>query len=145
MLQNQIKNYFKQGKYTGLISLFSVNNLVERYEGIKSKPGNMSSRAKELTLDGISLKYLQKIRQILIKGQYNFSVKRQVLIPKKDRNNFRFLILPPARDKIILSHIAKVLQLIFESEIRDYSHGFRSDKRCHTALKQVSYTFNGIT
>lgn len=51
-----------------------------------------------------------------------------------------FPIAPP-RDQIVLEVLRMILELIFEPTFSPSSHGFRTGKSCHTALKQIYTTF----
>ena len=41
------------------------------------------------------------------------------------------------RDRYILKVIVNILKEYYESIFKDSSHGFRPDRTCHTALKEV--------
>lgn len=45
------------------------------------------------------------------------------------------LLIAPLRDKLVQEIMRMILEAIFEPRFQDESHGFRSNKSCHTALK----------
>jgi retron-type reverse transcriptase len=48
------------------------------------------------------------------------------------------------RDKIVLEAMKMVLEPIFEPTFSDFSHGFRYNRSCHTALKLIYRMFAGV-
>jgi retron-type reverse transcriptase len=67
-----------------------MRNLMLAYEAIKSKPRNMTPSADTLTLDGISLKWLDRVKSDLLAGKFKFSPARRVQIcSNSDVTSFR--------------------------------------------------------
>lgn len=48
------------------------------------------------------------------------------------------------RDKIVQGAMLLILEAIFEPSFLTHSHGFRPNKGCHTALKEVKNTFTAV-
>ncbi len=110
------------------------------YERIKSKPGNMTPGTDAETLDGFSLASIREIIQEMKTEQFRFRPVRQQFIPKPN-GKMRKLGIPCVRDKVVQEVIHMILEAIYDSPsapyFRETSHGFRPNRSCHTALKEV--------
>jgi group II intron reverse transcriptase/maturase len=105
---------------------------------IKGKPGNMSHGSTKETLDGINMDYFTNLSENLIKGKFNFTPTRRIMIPKgTGKAGERPLSIANPREKIVQKAIALVLEMIFEPLFLDNSHGFRPNRGVHSALKQL--------
>lgn len=93
--------------------LYDANFLVSCYLMIKGKAGKMSpGQTTPETLDGLDLKWFEKIVEELKSGKFQFQPTRQVQIPKPNKpGQFRVLSVGSPRDNII----QKALQVILEA------------------------------
>jgi retron-type reverse transcriptase len=107
------------------------------YEKLKSKPGNMTQGITPTTLDGISEEIFKEIIKSLKDGSFQFKPGRRVYIPKPGP-----LTIAPPRDKLVQECIRMILEVIYEPSFKECSHGFRPNKSCHTALRDVKQKFN---
>lgn len=140
-----LPGFRKDGKYISLIRYVAdIDNLKSAYFSIKSRPSNMTPGASKETFDGIDEKYFFNVSNQLLNGTFKFSINRKVRIPKKKKGK-RSLVIPSPRDKIVLRVVADVLEAIYNPEFSPNSHGFRINRGCHSALKQVSQQFGGVT
>ena len=53
----------------------------------------------------------------------------------------RPLGIPSFRDKLVQDAIRQILEAIYEPVFSAHSHGFRPNRSCHTALKEISRSF----
>jgi group II intron reverse transcriptase/maturase len=92
------------------------------------------------TLDGFSLHMITEIIQEMRTEQFQFQPVRTVNIPKAN-GKMRKLGIPSTRDKIVQEVIRLMLECIYESPhgpyFHDTSHGFRPNRSCHTALREI--------
>lgn len=94
------------------------------------------------TADGFSEDKVNQIIEALKNGTYEPKPVRRTYIKKKN-GKMRPLGLPTFTDKLVQDVIRMVLQAIYEPVFSDYSHGFRPNRSCHTALTQIKHEFVG--
>ena len=118
------------------------------YERIKSKAGNMTKGTTGENLDGISISWIDKTIQDFRNWRtLKFSPGIVTKIPKKN-GKMRTLCVAPPREKVIQEAIRLILEAIYDPPegtiFQSCSHGFRANKSCHTALKDIKYKWAGI-
>lgn len=97
----------------------------------------MTAGSDDETLDGFSPKVLKIITEELESERFQFKPTRREYIPKAN-GKMRPLGIASPRDKIVQKAIAILLELIYEQEFLDVSHGFRPKRGCLTAIKQIN-------
>jgi len=128
----------KDGRYGNLIQIIGApSTLKTAYSMIKSNPGISAKGVNNETLDGISLRSIQKISKDVLSGSFKVKPVRRVMIPKPGKNGLRPLGISSPREKIVQKAVEMVLTTIFEEVFLDCSHGFRPGRSCHTALKHL--------
>lgn len=118
--------------------------LIAAYTKIKSSPGNMTPGMDSETLDGINLSWFEKLKKELRTNAFQFKPARRIEIPKSNGKGTRPLGIASPRDKIVQGAMLLILEAIFEPSFLIHSHGFRPNKGCHTALKEVKNTFSSV-
>lgn len=106
------------------------------YNNIKSKPGYMTKGTDGNTLDGMSLKLLEKLVEDIRSWKYECKPTRRVYI-KKANGKMRPLGIPSTRDKILQLGIKMILEENCEKIFSPRSFGFRPNKSVHHALRAV--------
>lgn len=96
----------------------------------------MTKGIDEETLDGINIKWFEKTSDNLIKERYQPKPARRIYIPKAN-GKMRPLGIASPRDRIIQQAMKIVLECKLEPTFMETSHGFRPNKSCHTALKEI--------
>jgi group II intron reverse transcriptase/maturase len=92
----------------------------------------------EDTIDGMNLKRIDRIIHQLKTGTYQWKPVRRTYINKKNSTKKRPIGQPSFNDKLVQEVIRMILEAYYEPQFSDLSHGFRSGRGCHTALKEVS-------
>lgn len=124
--------------------VYKVEMLTLAYHNIKSKPGNMTPASDNETLDGISHEALVELSELIRTEKFNFRPARRVEIPKANGGKRPLSVAPP-RDKIVQEAIRMILNAIYEPLFMKWSHGFRPNRSCHTALEEVRNNFKPVS
>ena len=89
---------------------------------------------------------LARLHKELKEGAYKPQAIRRVWIPKPGRKEKRPLGIPTVRDRVVQTAIRNVVEPIFERDFADCSYGFRPERGCKDALRQVyDHLYNGHT
>lgn len=120
--------------------MYKADLYIVAYERIKSKPGNMTPGTDGKTIDGWSMEDIQQIIREMRSEQFQFKPVRTRYIPKPN-GKMRKLGIPSMRDKVVQEALRIILEAIYDSPYGAYfldtSHGFRPQRSCHTALREV--------
>jgi len=122
--------------------------LVTAYERLKSEPGNMTPGSDDETLDGFSVRLIKELSEQLRTEKYRPKPVRTTYIPKANGKK-RKLGIPSPKDKVVQEVVRMILEAIYDSPhgayFSDTSHGFRRERSCHTALKEIQGKWSGVT
>ena len=133
----------KDGVFTRLYRyLLREDVYYTAYKNLCANQGAATKGTDNDTADGFGKEYIVKIIGELISMEYEPKPVRRTYIPKKN-GKMRPLGIPSFRDKIVQDIIRMYLEAIYEPIFSDRSHGFRPNRSCHTALKQITKGFNG--
>jgi group II intron reverse transcriptase/maturase len=101
----------------------------------------MTKGATEDTIDGMSLKRISDLIETVRYERYRWTPVRRQYIPKSN-GKLRPLGIPCWSDKLLQEVMRSILEAYYEPQLSLNSHGFRPDRGCHTALKDI---FHGWT
>ncbi len=79
---------------------------------------------------------LSRLRRSLLDGTYRAGDIRRVWIPKSGGGK-RGLGIPNVVDRVVQQAVHQVLSPHYEPTFHCWSHGFRADRSCHTAIKDA--------
>jgi group II intron reverse transcriptase/maturase len=111
------------------------------YGKLRSNSGNITPGINPITLDGFSEEWIQETIASLKNESFKFTPGRRVNIAKPQGGTRPLTVVSP-RDKIVMEVMRMVLEAVFEPRFSSHSHGFRSRRSCHNALKQVREQFS---
>lgn len=116
------------------------------YNKLYRNKGAATKGVDKDTADGFSEEKINKIIQSLSDETYMPKPVRREYIPKK-RNSAkkRPLGLPTFTDKLIQEVLRMILEAIYEPTFSEFSHGFRPNRDCHTALNSLKKEFTGVS
>lgn len=121
-------------------NLFNREMFLQAYQNIYSSQGNMTAGTDGKTIDAMSIERIDRLIAALKDESYKPYPSRRVYIPKKNGKK-RPLGIPSVDDKLVLEVVRMILSAIYEGSFEDVSHGFRPNKSCHTALRQIQVRF----
>ncbi|MBW8699153.1 Group II intron-encoded protein LtrA [Streptomyces sp. MBT84] len=124
--------------------LFNPQLYLLAYGRIYANHGAMTPGVTWEAVDGMSQRKIDRIIEAMRHERYRFKPVRRIHIPKKN-GKMRPLGLPTWSDKLVGEVIRLLLEAYYEPTFSDCSHGFRRRRGCHTALREVDYTWTGTS
>jgi len=112
-------------------------NCLQAFKRVKSNKGSPG-------IDGVTVEELSEhlkehwpaIREQLLAGTYKPQPVKRVEIPKPD-GGVRQLGIPTVLDRMVQQAVMQVLQVRWEAEFSDHSHGFRPGRSAHQAVAKA--------
>ena len=124
--------------------LYNVNLYLTAYGRIYRNKGAMTPGITEETADGMSLEKISTIINALRQERYEWHPARRTYIPKKNGKK-RPLGMPVWSDKLLAEVMRLLLDAYFDATFNEHSHGFRTKRGCHTALREIYQEWTGTT
>jgi group II intron reverse transcriptase/maturase len=124
--------------------LYNPNLYLEAYNKIYRNKGAMTPGVTMETPDGMTFLKVQSIINALRAGTFRWKPARRTYILKKNGKK-RPLGMPTWTDKVVQEVLRMLLEAYYEPQFSDHSHGFRPDRGCHTALKEIQKNWTGST
>lgn len=136
--RKDIKYYAQRGiKVENLIHFVNKETLKEQH---RKQQRNKASGVDKITKDKYEAKLEDNLNN-LIERMKKFSYKplpvRRAYIPKAN-GKLRPLGIPAYEDKLVQGVIADILNEIYECKFLDCSYGFRPNRNCHQAIKEIN-------
>jgi len=136
-IARQLKEH---GTVQGIMKYINYDNLKRQHE---KQCRNKATGINNISKDEYEKELRTNLEQ-LIKEMKAFSYKplpvRRAYIPKIGSDKLRPLGIPAYRDKIVQGAFAEVLNEIYERIFLNCSYGFRPNRSCHEAIKQLDKT-----
>ncbi len=131
-------NGVKGGKWFSLIDkVYARATLEAAWRQVKANRGAAGIDRVSIKRFGDNAdKYLQELQDALRKQTYRPDAVKRVYIPKSDGKR-RPLGIPTVKDRIVQAAVKKVIEPIFEQEFLPMSYGFRPQRGCKDALREV--------
>lgn len=122
--------------------LYNQELYLTAYGNLYANKGATTKGTTNQTVDGMSLRRIDKLIELLRNEQFRWTPVRRTYIPKKDGSQ-RPLGIPTWEDKLLQEVIRLLLEAYYEPKFSENSHGFRPERGCHTALEQIKYACRG--
>jgi retron-type reverse transcriptase len=116
--------------------LYNPDLYLTAYGKLYRNKGAMTEGTTEETVEGMSQEKIERTIKALRDGTFQWKPVRRVYIPKKD-GKMRPLGLPDWPSKLVQEVIRLILNAYYEPQFSGHSHGFRPERGCHTALREV--------
>lgn len=114
------------------------------YKHLYANKGASTKGVNDDTADGFSEVKIAGIIESLKNGTYQPSPVRRTYIAKKNNPaKKRPLGIPTFTDKLVQEALRMILEAVYEPLFLDCSHGYRPNRSCHTALKDLKHQFHG--
>lgn len=124
--------------------LFNRELWLIAYGKVYRNAGAMTHGVTDETPDGMSLEKIDAIIAMLRNETYQWLPARRTYIPKKNGKK-RPLGMPVWSDKLLQEVVRLILEAYYEPQFSENSHGFRPERGCHTALREIYKTWLGTT
>jgi group II intron reverse transcriptase/maturase len=122
--------------------LFDPELFLRAYGKIYRNAGATTKGSTAETVDGMSLKKVQSIIDLLRQERYHWTAVRRLKIPKP-KGGTRPLGIPTWSDKLVQEVLRTLLEPYYEQRFSTHSHGFRPNRGCHSALREIRRTWKG--
>jgi retron-type reverse transcriptase len=122
--------------------LYNPTLYLHAYAKLYPNKGAMTRGATLETVDGMSMQKIERLIDDLRHERYRWTAVRRVYIPKKT-GKVRPLGLPSWTDKLLQEVMRSLLEAYYEPQMSDHSHGFRPNRGCHSALREVQANWTG--
>ena len=122
--------------------ILSRENMLRALKAVKRNKGAAGiDKVTVGELDEYFRQHWAEMKADILNKKYKPQPVRRVYIPKSNGKK-RPLGIPTVADRVIQQAIAQKLVKIFDPTFSDYSHGFRPQRSCHTAMEQVLQNLN---
>lgn len=135
-----LENGVKGGKWHSLIDkVYSPDNLHAAWTKVKRNKGSAGIDHQTIAGFGKYLnRHLERLHTQLKTHRYHPQGIRRTWIPKPGkRNEKRPLGIPTVRDRVAQTALRNVIEPIFENSFSNNSYGFRPNRGCKDALREV--------
>jgi group II intron reverse transcriptase/maturase len=128
----------KRIKFTTLVHLINAENLESCYKKLKK---NKACGVDDVTVESYGNNLTENINNLMTRLKnktYKPKPVKRVFIPKAGKDKLRPLGIPTVEDKLVQLAVKEILEAIYEQEFYNSSYGFRPNRSCHTAIKQLN-------
>jgi len=140
-------NGVKGSKWFSLIDkVYRLSTLQGAWEHVKTNRGAAGIDRQSIEgFEANAQRYLSELATELEQGRYQPQAVRRVDIVKAGGKT-RPLGIPTVKDRIVQTAVKRVIEPIFERQFLPMSYGFRPDRGCKDALREVEgYLRQGYT
>jgi group II intron reverse transcriptase/maturase len=124
-------------------NLYNPEFFLLAYQNIYANEGNMTEGTDGKTIDGMGMNRINGLIEQMKNHSYQPNPARRIYIKKKN-GKLRPLGIPSVDDKLVQEIVRMILESIYEDTFSKNSHGFRPERSCHTALKQIKCEFTAV-
>jgi group II intron reverse transcriptase/maturase len=122
--------------------LFNPDLYLRAYARLYPNKGAMTKGSTPETVDGMSLRKIEKLIDDVRHERHRWTPVRRVHIPKPN-GKMRPLGIPSWSDKLLQEVMRSILEAYYEPQFSNHSHGFRPNHGCHTALQDIQQNWKG--
>lgn len=111
------------------------------YLKLKSNPfqGHLCEGPDENIIDSLTKNKILELRETVLSNNFSWIGVREIMISKPGKpGKLRPLGIPSINDRLVQEVLRTILEPIYEFKFSQFSHGFRPNRSCHTALKWMN-------
>lgn len=123
--------------------LYNPDLYLRAYGRLYRNEGAMTKGTTTETVDGMSQRKIEDLIEQLRHERFRWTPVRRTYIPKKDGKQ-RPLGIPSWSDKLLQEVMRSIMEAYYEPQFSPTSHGFRPERGCHTALKDIFHGWTGV-
>lgn len=130
----------KYEKLQTLMCYVNKETLMEQHKKqMKGKASGIDGITKEQYNENAE-NNVEDLLERMKKFSYKPQAVKRVYIPKTGRDKLRPLGIPAYEDRLVQGSMAYVLNEIYETKFLDCSYGFRPNRNCHQAIREINQT-----
>lgn len=136
-IQYNIEKARLDGKVQNIASYINETTLKAIH---KKMDGNKAKGIDKVAKEDYSVNLEANVENLVKRmksGSYKPEPIRRVYIPKDGSNKMRPLGISCYEDKLVENTIAQILTMVYEPKFFNESFGFRSNRSCHQAVKEI--------
>jgi retron-type reverse transcriptase len=122
--------------------LFDPELYLRAYGRLYRNAGAMTKGTTQETVDGMCLQKVHEIIARLKLETFKWTPVRRTEIPKAN-GKMRPLGIPTFSDKLVQEVLRSLLEPYYEPRFSPHSHGFRPERSCHSALRDIKDRWRG--
>jgi len=116
------------------------------YKNLYANKGAATKGVNDDTADGFSEEKINMIiKSLTDESYYPNPVRRSYIQKKQNSTKKRPLGIPTFTDKLVQEVLRMILEAVYEPTFSNFSHGFRPNRSCHTALNSIKNEFVGVS
>ncbi len=123
--------------------LYNPELYLMAYAKLYPNKGALTPGINAETVDGMSIDKIHRLIEEVRYERFHWTPVRRTYIPKRDKKTLRPLGIPTWKDKLLQEVMRLLLEAYYEPTFSEFSHGFRPQRGCHTALQIIKTTHRG--
>ena len=125
------------GKVQNLAAYINIRTLREIHKRMDKNKATGIDKVCKMEYKQNLERNLENLVKRLKSERYRPSPTRRVYIPKEAKGKMRPLGISCYEDKLVENAIAQILEQIYEPKFYNESFGFRPNKNCHMAIREI--------
>jgi group II intron reverse transcriptase/maturase len=122
--------------------LFNKELYLRAYARLYPNKGAMTRGITTETVDEMSQAKIERLIDDIRHERFRWTPAKRIYIPKKN-GELRPLGMPTWSDKLLQEVMRSILEAYYEPQFSPYSHGFRPERGCHSALTEIQQQWTG--
>jgi group II intron reverse transcriptase/maturase len=122
--------------------LFDLELWLRGYGRIYRNAGAMTKGVTVETVDGMTMGKIHHMIELLKAERFEWTPVRRTEIPKPN-GKLRPLGIPTWGNKLLQEVLRSLLEPYYEPMFSSHSHGFRPERSCHSALREIVSEWTG--